>query len=50
MSKGVKTKSFIQITKKQFVNNRDYKIIAHEPSGAKKGIRGGHNKEIIVKN
>ena len=33
---------------KQFFIDIDYKIIAPEPSGAKKDIRGGHNKETIM--
>ena len=35
---------------KNFTINKDYKIIAPEASGAKKGNRGGHNKEIIMLN
>jgi len=35
---------------KNFTINKDYKIIAPEPPGAKKGNRGGHNKEIIMLN
>lgn len=38
------------LLEKQFTINCDYKIIAPEPSGAKKGQRGGHNKEIIMLN
>ena len=38
------------LLEKQFVINIDYKIIASEPSVAKKNIRGGHNKEIIMLN
>ena len=35
---------------KNFIINKDYKIFAPEPSGAKKEGRGGHNKEIIMLN
>jgi phage anti-repressor protein len=35
---------------KNFTINKDYKIIAHEPSGAKNKTKGGHNKEIIMLN
>lgn len=35
---------------KNFTINNDYKIIAPEPSGAKKHMRGGHNKETIMLN
>ncbi|MBT7242138.1 MAG: hypothetical protein HN879_01810, partial [Flavobacteriaceae bacterium] len=38
------------LLEKQFTINNDYKIIAPEPSGAKKSTRGGHNKEIIMLN
>ena len=38
------------VLEKNFVMNKDYKIIAPEGSGAKKEIRGGHNKEIIMLN
>lgn len=38
------------LLEKQFIINRDYKIFAPEHSGAKKGNRGGHNKEIIMLN
>jgi hypothetical protein len=36
------------LLEKQFIINNDYKIFAHEASGAKKNARGGHNKEIIM--
>jgi hypothetical protein len=35
---------------KNFTINKDYKIIAPEPSGAKNKTKGGHNKEIIMLN
>ena len=35
---------------KNFIIDKDYKIIAPEYSGAKKDTRGGHNKEIIMLN
>ena len=38
------------LLEKQFIINNDYKIFAPEASGAKKEIRGGHNKEIIMLN
>jgi hypothetical protein len=38
------------LLEKQFVNNTHYKIFAPEASVAKKNIRGGHNKEIIMLN
>jgi len=38
------------LLEKQFIVNNDYKIFAPEGSGAKKGNRGGHNKEIIMLN
>ena len=38
------------LLEKQFINNKDYKLFAPEPSGAKKSNRGGHNKEIIMLN
>ena len=38
------------LLEKQFIINNDYKIIAPEASGAKKNVRGGHNKEIIMLN
>ena len=38
------------LLKKQFIINNDYKIFAPEASEAKKGNRGGHNKEIIMLN
>ena len=38
------------LLEKQFIINNDYKIFAPEDSGAKKGNRGGHNKEIIMLN
>ena len=38
------------LLEKQFIFNNDYKIIAPEASGAKKNMRGGHNKEIIMLN
>lgn len=38
------------LLEKQFKINYDYKIFAPEASGAKKGMRGGHNKEIIMLN
>jgi len=38
------------LLEKQFIVNNDYKIFAPEASGAKKGNRGGHNKEIIMLN
>jgi len=38
------------LLEKQFIINSDYKIFAHEASGAKKNVRGGHNKEIIMLN
>ena len=38
------------LLEKQFINNNDYKFFASEASGAKKNVRGGHNKEIIMLN
>lgn len=38
------------LLEKQFIIERDYKIIAPEASGAKKHIRGGQNKENIMLN
>ncbi len=38
------------LLEKQFMENIDYKIFAYEPSGAKKNVRGGHNKENIMLN
>ena len=38
------------LLEKQFSIDIDYKIIAPEHSGAKKNIRGGHNKETIMLN
>jgi phage anti-repressor protein len=38
------------LLEKQFTNNADYKIFAPEASEAKKNVRGGHNKEIIMLN
>jgi hypothetical protein len=38
------------LLEKQFIINTDYKIIAPEASGAKKNVRGGHNKETIILN
>ena len=38
------------LLEKQFIINNDYKIIAPEASGAKKNVRGGHNKETILLN
>jgi len=38
------------LLEKQFINNKDYKFFAPESSGAKKNVRGGHNKEIIMLN
>ena len=38
------------LLEKQFSIDIDYKIIAPEPSGAKKHIRGGQNKETIMLN
>ena len=38
------------LLEKQFTINNDYKIFAPEASVAKKSIRGGHNKEIIMLN
>ena len=38
------------LLEKQFIINRDYKIFAPEHSGAKKGNRGGHNKETFMLN
>jgi hypothetical protein len=38
------------LLEKQFIINNDYKIFAPEASGAKKNVRGGHNKEIIMLN
>jgi len=38
------------LLEKQFIINNDYKIFAPEASGAKKELRGGHNKEIIMLN
>ena len=35
---------------KNFTINKDYKIIAPAPSGAKNKTKGGHNKEIIMLN
>jgi phage anti-repressor protein len=35
---------------KNFIINKDYKIIAPEHSGAKKHLKGGHNKEMIMLN
>ena len=36
------------LLEKQFIINNHYKIFAPEASEAKKSIRGGHNKEIIM--
>jgi hypothetical protein len=36
------------LLEKQFTVNNDYKIFAPEASVAKKGSRGGHNREIIM--
>ena len=33
------------LLEKQFIINKDYKIFAPEPSGAKKNVRGGHHKD-----
>ena len=38
------------LLEKQFTIDCDYKIFAPEHSGANKGKRGGHNKEIIMLN
>ena len=38
------------LLEKQFINNKDYKLFAPEPSGVKKSNRGGHNKETIMLN
>jgi hypothetical protein len=39
------------LLEKQFIIDIDYKIFAHEASGAKKSdTRGGHNREIIMLN
>ena len=38
------------LLEKQFIINNDYKIFAPDASGAKKGGRGGHNKENIMLN
>ena len=38
------------LLEKQFIINNDYKIFAPEASWAKKNVRGGHNKEIIMLN
>jgi phage anti-repressor protein len=38
------------LLEKQFIINNHYKIFAPEASGAKKNIRGGHNKEVIMLN
>jgi len=38
------------LLEKQFIINKDYKIFAPEASEAKKNVRGGHNKEIIMLN
>lgn len=38
------------LLEKQFIINNDYKFFAPEASGAKKNVRGGHNKEIIMLN
>ena len=39
-----------RLLEKCFVIDNDYKLIAPHESGAKKGGRGGHNKEIIMLN
>ena len=39
-----------RLLEKCFVIDNDYKMIAPPESGAKKGGRGGHNKEIIMLN
>jgi len=36
------------LIEKQFNLDYDYKIFAPEASGSKKGMRCGHNKEIII--
>ena len=38
------------LLEKQFIVDCDYKFIAPEASEAKKNVRGGHNKEIIMLN
>lgn len=38
------------LLEKQFIVNNDYKIFAPEASGAKKNVKGGHNKEIFMLN
>ena len=38
------------LLEKQYTINKDYKIFAPEASGAKKNVRGGHNKEKIMLN
>lgn len=38
------------VLEKNFYINKDYKVFAPATSGAKKNVRGGHNKEIIMLN
>ena len=38
------------LLEKQFIIDNDYKMFAPEASVAKKNVRGGHNKEIIMLN
>ena len=39
-----------RVLEKNFTINKDYKMFAPEASVAKKNVRGGHNKEIIMLN
>jgi hypothetical protein len=39
-----------RVIEKNFYINKDYKIFAPPTCGAKKNVRGGHNKEIIMLN
>ena len=39
-----------RVIDKNFYINKDYKIFAPQVGGAKKNVRGGHNKEIIMLN
>jgi len=48
---GFQQKYHAKVTlEKNFIIDKDYKMFAPEPSGAKKSNRGGHNKEIIMLN